>query len=232
MPEEDRILGISPGQALRIPIGFLFLAAFLVLAALFGTYVVAFNNGRSAAQREFDPYTTQADRDNQSTVNDPLNKQITGGSTGSRNPLANQTGQGPANGRGQSNPAGGNTRHNPNSDEQTRHADANTARAVMVTSRSDDPRQPGLNYPIVAFLSRDAAEDVARYLAANGISAARLPPNSRGNCSVVVLRGFTNPRSDPAADAFERDLKALGRLYKAEHNGPTNFSDLWWDRHD
>jgi hypothetical protein len=43
---------------------------------------------------------------------------------------------------------------------------------------------------------------------------------------LVVLRGFTKPLSDPEAKRFEEQIKALGRKWKAEHRGTTDFRDL------
>jgi len=97
-----------------------------------------------------------------------------------------------------------------------------------------DPRTPGLNYFIVALYPEDLARRAAAFLRERGVDAAVVPNNaSRNLYHVVSLRGF--PRREVGTPAYTEHralLMRLGRVWKREHDGPTDFSDAWAARYD
>ncbi len=96
----------------------------------------------------------------------------------------------------------------------------------------DDPREPGLNY--FRMLQIDAsyaaeADRVIRFLATQGVDAAAIPINNGRFVKVVALRGFQRV-GDEAAVAYKRDLQRLGRKWKTEHKGTTDWNDLYAEK--
>ena len=47
----------------------------------------------------------------------------------------------------------------------------------------------------------------------------------------MALRGFAQPLSDLEAKRLEYRLKALGRSWKAQHNGSSDWRDLYAEKY-
>lgn len=96
-------------------------------------------------------------------------------------------------------------------------------------SAQPDPRQPGLNYFRLVQLpnsSRAAGDRIVAFLADHGVDAAMIPVNNGRSYKLMALKGFDRPLSDPQAKAYQQKLLALGRKWKDELGGSTNWSDM------
>jgi len=92
----------------------------------------------------------------------------------------------------------------------------------------DDPRRPGLNYFCLATMPpkyRAEAEKAVRFLQRNRVDAAIVSVDNRW-LQVIALKGFEKATSPPARD-YERLLRALGKAWKAEHRGWSDWHDLY-----
>jgi len=216
----DKVLGlITPGRSIRIPVGYVFLG----LALLIGLVAIIWSAASSQAARRTKEEIGR-DLANGEVISEPLNetaplnKDLLKGST----PKANQrvTIDDPYTSVPQtSNQAkqGGTTKT------------SGLADVVFVDDpKTDDPREPGMNYYVVATLPKAEAERAAAFLADRGIPAARLAPASRGLCQVIAMRGFApKTLSTPEALQFKSELQKVGREYKRDHKGPTDFADMF-----
>lgn len=91
-----------------------------------------------------------------------------------------------------------------------------------------DPREPGLNYFCLATMPpkyRAEAEKAVRFLQRNRVDAAIVSVDNRW-LQVIALKGFEKATSSPARD-YERLLRALGKAWKAEHGGWSDWHDLY-----
>jgi hypothetical protein len=91
-----------------------------------------------------------------------------------------------------------------------------------------DPREPGMNYFCLATMPpkyRGEAEKAVRFLQHNRVDAAIVSVDNRW-LQIIALKGFARSTSD-AADDYERLLRALGKAWKAEHRGWSDWQDLY-----
>jgi hypothetical protein len=96
------------------------------------------------------------------------------------------------------------------------------------TSGGGDPRVPGYNYFCIATMTpkyQADAEKAVAFLQRNRVDAAIIPVDNRW-LQVVALRGFDSA-SSPQAKEYESLLRSLGRAWKAEHRGWSDWSDLY-----
>lgn len=225
----DKVLGlITPGRSIRIPIGYVFLG----LALLIGLVAIIWSVASSQAERKTKEQIGRDLAGGETTISEPLNqtaplnKELLKGST----PKANQrvaiddpTGPAPVAG---SSPAR-------NDRQATKPAVAGSADVVFVDDpATDEPREPGMNYYVVASLPKAEAERAAAFLADQGVPAARLAPGPNKLCQVIALRAFA-PKTLGTTEAlqFKAQIQKIGREYKRDHKGPTDFSDMYPDKY-
>ncbi len=200
----------GPRAALRVPTGYLFVAGAAAIAGLILAYSIGFTAGqkkrdRLDAQRLAAQTTRQAE-------NLPT-----------RDPLLAPTNS-PANAASPDRPRSG------PADQPTRASETRTAPS---TRPAGDPREPGLNYFIVAYDRQAEAERAAEFLRSNGVPAAAVPADtSPDRYYVVSLRGF--PASEVGSSAYTEHrslLMRLGRVWKRDHRGTDDFSSVWAQKH-
>jgi len=105
----------------------------------------------------------------------------------------------------------------------------------------DDPRMPGNDYLIVESLTLKDAEPAARFLVENGVPAVVVPPQGvdaaklsqdpRGMWWVIVRQGLTSEEfksGDPRKNQLLAAVKKIGRRWKQDHKGSTDFSTAFW----
>lgn len=103
---------------------------------------------------------------------------------------------------------------------------------VIIQKPENDPRHAGLNYFVLANLPRDEAERAARFVVDQGVAAGVMAADNRGLCQVVALRGFPAGTLDEKATVqFKERLRSIGRQYKREQKGPTDFADMFPKKH-
>lgn len=112
---------------------------------------------------------------------------------------------------------------------------------VPAAGAAQDPRQPGLNYYLLATLDRLEAQRCADFLTTNGLAAIAVPVDPKapsGNnpprFEVYVARGI-NRTEYSERTAARRDVEAaaarLGARWKREFKSSTDFSDAYWKKH-
>ncbi|QNN24218.1 hypothetical protein HED60_18725 [Planctomycetales bacterium ZRK34] len=96
-----------------------------------------------------------------------------------------------------------------------------------------DPREPGLNYFRLTSIPASASEvvEILDFLKSHGVDAAAIPINNGRSVKIVALRGFANPLSDPDARAFAEQLKKLGRRWKSQERGSSDWKDLYPEKY-
>lgn len=106
-------------------------------------------------------------------------------------------------------------------------------RGSGASGNASDPRRPGLNYYRLTAMPAGADEvgRIIAYLAENGVDAAAIPIQNGRSVKLVALRGFERPLSDPAAQQFEQRLRSLGRKWKAQHRGSSDWKDLFPEKY-
>lgn len=95
-------------------------------------------------------------------------------------------------------------------------------------------RQPGLNYFRLMLVPDDYRTDAERaqaFLVSHGIDSQLISVKNGRFWKLVVLHGFSSPRTDPAAQALNDQLRRLGRLWKSEHKGATDWADLYPEKY-
>lgn len=209
-------------RTVRLPVGYLFVAAGVALALTVVGYFIGYKRAEQDAR-------AQRAREGQALVDsslDPLN-----GGIGSGAPLA-QTQSTPVTGA----PAPGGTRQSqpqqqPAGQPPQQPRQPSGGQAPPATRPSDlerDPRVAGMNYLIIARLGPDEARKAAAYLQANGVDVAVIPTNSERFREVIATRGFAAGEvTGPERQRLESRIKELGRLYRLQERGPTDFSDMY-----
>lgn len=221
----DKVLGfITPGRALRLPIGYVFIAIAALIAIVFATFSIGVDTGSSQTKAELGEIAT---RNSGGPINEPLaDPAVTpnGEQIKSTTPRANQRVQ-------VDDPTSSNT---PQPQPQTQRSprvvrDGAGAEVILVDQASDDPRQVDMNYFVLATQPQAEAERIAAYYAKNGVSTARMIPNNRGMCQVITLRGFVGKDlSTPEARDYESNLLRIGREYRRSQPGATtDMSDMF-----
>lgn len=110
-------------------------------------------------------------------------------------------------------------------------ASDSTADSTPAAKRTTGPagRIPGMNYFCLATIPQQYQEEAERakaFLEHNSVDAALIPVQNN-RIQVIALRGFERPYSDPEAREFESLLRSLGRVWKTEHNGWSDWRDLY-----
>lgn len=196
----------GPRTVLRVPTGYLFVAAAGVIAGLLLAYSIGFTAGQKKRDR------LDAQRLAAQTTREPQ-------TLPTRDPLLAPTND-PAPARPASRPAAG------IGEQPTRAA---TPAATQPVMQAGDTREPGLNYFIVAYDRQAEAERAAEFLRASGVPAAAVPADtSPDRYYVLSLRGF--PASEVGSPAYTEHralLMRLGRVWKRDHRGTDDFSSVW-----
>lgn len=221
----DKVLGlITPGRSIRIPVGYVFLGVAMLVVLVFTIWGIASSQAEKKTKQQFGRELAGdapvSEPLNQTT---PLNKDLLKGSA----PKANQrVSVDDPNGPGPSTPP----KSNP---QPVKAVSGATADVVFVDDpKTDEPREPGMNYYVVASLQKAEAERAAAFLAERGIPAARLAPGANKLCQVIALKAFA-PKTlgSPEALQFKAQIQKIGREYKRDQKGPTDFSDMYPDKY-
>jgi uncharacterized protein (UPF0333 family) len=224
-PESDKVLGITPGSRLNIPVGFAFVAMALVIAAV----IAAYSLGYSKMEKQVEARKAgELAKQNEGIV-DPTATQ-TGGSATPVIPGINNAGANPS------------TATQPNRQPsqatkppapQPEEPKPTSPRVTVVKSAKDDPRKVGLNYPTVATLPIKEATAAAEFLVSKGYPTILAPsPSDSRLFTVVPLIGLEREGYQKNSEAEARKLRELGRAFKRDQKGATDFNDLFWKKFD
>lgn len=201
---------MSPGRVVRIPVGYLFFAA----AGVVALFALGWTLGHRQAVVSHRTVLAAEAEETLGASHDPL--------------LSEPTSR-PSNVRQQTVQAQTPTTRT------TQPQSSQTAEQAPRTrpGQPGDPRTPGLNYYIVVRESPETAERAASFLRNNGLAAVTIPDNNPRFHNVVVLKGFA--REDLGSEERRRlhqEILRLGKIWKRDHGGASEFSDLWLKRHD
>jgi hypothetical protein len=91
-----------------------------------------------------------------------------------------------------------------------------------------DPRQPGLNYFVLATVAETNARMIAEYCRSQGLDAHVVKGNNGRFFEVIVLPGFpAAERSGPVVKELEARIRRAGVRYKAESRQNPDFGDMY-----
>jgi len=121
----------------------------------------------------------------------------------------------------------------PTSPEPTRPnppaASGNPAPAVPASA---DPREPGLNYFVVAQVAGPSADKMVGFCRDQGLDAHSVPDDTGSLRLVIVAPGFASgERRSEAVRGLEARIRAVGLQWKAAARGNRDFSDVYPKKH-
>ncbi len=97
---------------------------------------------------------------------------------------------------------------------------------------TDDPRQPLVNYLVLATLDEGSAAEAVQFLATRGIETIAVPTGTEGIYRVVVLDSPVPSGRFPEMGQSRRDLEArvrvAGQDWLRGHGGASDFSSTMW----
>ncbi len=222
----------QPGHVLRVPVGYVWFAAAVLIVAAISAYFVGYQvaAGRAEAERRADLADRQPPLGD---IDDPLNTPGAVDADGrSTTPRSIAGGSRDADRRSPA-PDRQQDRRRPAPAPAGSITGSPLPNVYFVSEAVPDPRVEGLNYLVLASgITRDDAERLALFLGRNGVGAVRTRPNSRNLVTVATLEGLNaEGYGSPARQAVESRIRALGRQFR-EQGGWTDFTDAWWDRLD
>lgn len=195
----------TPGRTIQVPAGWAFFAvAFLLTALILGYFAGYTKRGLDARRKAQRQAELTTPADSAGAIRDPLAAP----------------------------PDAGSDPPTPRQGQDLTPPRAPASRAIIVELGDPDPREPGLNYLVVARLTPDFAARAAEYLTARGVPAARLAPDSKNWCKVVALTGFTAEtlRSQEAEDLRAKILD-IGHDFKTIEHGGDNFASMYAEKY-
>jgi hypothetical protein len=195
-------------RTLRIPVGYVIVAVGLALVLAVVGYLIGYNRRDALAKAEH-ARTAEAQLD----MVDPLNAP-TGVTPGT------QAGSQPA----QTQPV---VTRPPQQSTAPRQASTPAEQPSPPAGIERDPRVVGMNYWVVARLGPDEARRAASFLMANGVSVAIVETNSERFREIIASTGFEGSGNSPEASRLKSRVLELGRLYRVQEKGPTDFSDMY-----
>jgi hypothetical protein len=193
-------------RTLRIPVGYVIVAVGLALVLTVVGYIVGYNRRDALAKAEH-ARTAEAQLD----MVDPLNAPTGGVGTQEGSPSQTQ-------------PV---VTRPPQQSSTPRQAAAPAGQTSPPVSADRDPRVMGMNYWVIARLGPDEARRAASFLLANGVTVAVVETNSERFREIIASTGFEGSGNSPEASRLKSRVLELGRLYRVQEKGPTDFSDMY-----
>ena len=189
---------LSPGRTIRVPIGYLFLAAAALILLVVFVYMFGFQHGERSTQLQFgDLADGTAPARNAAIAQDPM---------------ARDTGPG----AGSAQLAAAAVRSNT--------AWAVTNRDLWGPPQSD-PREAGLNYFVLIHTRRANAVTLADFCRAESLEAYVVKAKNMDQYQVIVLPGYRRgDREHQQIIALERTIKQVTRKWKLRRNSRDDLS--------
>lgn len=213
-----------PLRVLRVPIGYVWIAAGAALLVAVIAYVAGFNH---ASAREASRRASQADAASGTDglggagIADPLVSQPEPGRGGTRGGKPDDTGAKAADKSGA----------RPRAGEGGTGGTAGQAGTGMTSGGASppDPRQKGWHYFVVAHPSISRTGEMVQFLRANGLDAHVVRDHNGDLRKVIVLPGFARQedRSSPQVKAFRAKLLEVGLKWEKAARGNQNFGKAY-----
>ena len=195
------------GRTIRVPAGYVFVVAAVVAAVGLLGYVIGYGRAERIAEGEAARRAQQSIPVTDPLDQSPLNLNLT--SPQPERPLSDPVPSRPVSGSGI--PA--------------------EARPAGPAGAPPDPREASLNYYVIV---RDLPSEGARlvaWLGEQGVPALT-EPVSGGLVKVVVTEGFARGQASSAqALSYKEHLRELGRRWKRDQKGSSDFSDLYLEKY-
>ncbi len=219
---------VSGGRMIRLPMGWVFVAVALVVGLCWLAYEGGFRRGKTVERDE----RLLAQGPIEGPERDPLLTPSASTPTGRPAAIPTPKQAAPPVVGVQPKPVAPSPAQGKPVTKEVSGVSPSQAPAPQPVQVGGDPRVAGLNYFVVARLPQEEAEKAAAFLSARGVSAAVIPSNNPKFMRVIAVRGFAKADlTGPDASKLKADIRKAGRAYKAEAKGPTDFSDLYAERH-
>ncbi len=194
-------------RTLRIPVGYVIVAVGLALVLTVVGYIVGYNRRDSIAK---------ADEERARIANaqldmvDPLNAPAGGGQATPTNQPTQPV----------------NTRP-PQQAAAPQQAASGGSQSTPPAGLERDPRVVGMNYWVIARQDPDEARRAAAFLMANGVSVAIVETRDDKVREIIASMGFEGSGTAPEAARLKARILELGRLYRVQEKGATDFTDMY-----
>lgn len=214
------------GGVVAMSVYAMYLCIAAVLAVAVVTWVVAYNSGRRAAERDL---AARFQQDLPPGVTDPRTLV-----QAPRDPLREAV-----SGQDKSTPAEPSPGPKPSAaTRQARPGDVLTAAGALTA----DPRTPKLNYQVLLYaIPTEEAADMVAFFGKNGLDVIGVPvrvdrpapqDNNQPLYKVVVAQGLTSEQyksNDPLRARQEAEVRRLGALWKMTKRGRTDLASTYWE---
>lgn len=193
---------LGPGRVIRLPVGYVLLAAALMIVVVVTAYMVAFKRGQSTGKAELSQMVNDLSGSEPRVTNDPLTD-LNAPPSGARGALT---------------------------DSPTARKSSAAASGLQIRPSSAwgaitaDPRKKGLNYFVVAETREPGAKKIAEFCRNNGLETYVIPGKNDGLRRVIVLPGFeSGVRSSPEVKSLESRMQDVGDKWKKFERGNSDF---------
>lgn len=213
---------VGPGRFVKIPVGYAYVAIAAALAALVCVYIYGFSAGENSSAKRFEQRRIE-ELNAQSNL--PTYDPLTAGKRPSS--LQNEgAGNAPGGDRGRNPPGSGGEASRPavNGD--------GGAGQDLGPAPGGDPRQPGLNYFVLAHAAALKGAPMVEFCRKNGLDAHLVPDDNGELRLVIVCPGFSGgERQSAAVKALEAKIRSVGLKWKSSARGNGDFGDLYPKKH-
>jgi len=208
-------LGGSSSQIVRVPVGYVYAAIAILLAAVVAGYLY----GVSVGERIADDRLAQQRRDELNAAErmpeiDPMNV--------GKVPPSLAASQGAGTGAGERPRAAG-------AGKQQSASDRNAGgEEDLGPATGGDPRQPELNYFILAHTPNRNGQAMVDFCRKNGLDAHLVPDDNAELRLVIVAPGFSSgDRQSADVKALEKKIRTVGQKWKNAARGNRDFGDAY-----
>jgi len=215
----------AAGRRLTFPMGYVFIAAALVLISWIGMYTLGYARAESALKdaqiarltSTSDPLLTDGAPVTAPDRRLPSNNANTAPRTHTQRPVPQVSSSGPT--------GAGLPQRSGSSASRNGGAAANRAASVLPPATFE----LDLNYLVIANYHRDEAQLAATFLNDNGVRATVAPSGAGSSWHVLGLRGFTSDQMRSGDHRqYREQVEKLGRNWERDHGGSDNFSQMFF----
>lgn len=207
----------ASSHVLRVPVGYVYAAIAILLAATVAGYLYGVSVGeRIANDRLAQQRHDEANAASRMPEIDPLNVNKLPESLVANGATGGGAGRGNLNSQG---------------DPKSRREGAlgsNDSDQALGPPSGSDPRTVGLNYFVLAHTARSNGQAMVDFCRKNGLDAHLVPDDTAELRLVVVVPGFTPAeRQSVAVRAIEAKIRSVGLKWKSAARGNRDFFDAY-----
>ncbi len=219
---------VGPGRFLKIPVGYAYVAIAAALAALVCVYIYGFSAGENSSAKRFEQRRIE---ELNAQANLPTYDPLTAGKRPQS--LQNDSAGSPSGGERPRTPAGGSPEAGRSTPAGDRGPPGDGGGAQdLGPAPGGDPRQPGLNYFVLAHAAALKGAPMVEFCRKNGLDAHLVPDDNGELRLVIVCPGFSGgERQSAAVKALEAKIRSVGLKWKSSARGNGDFGDLYPKKH-